>query len=141
MSEALKTRIQEVLAQPQLSVLATMTADGKPWCRYVMTVADADMNLRCASFVGARKVQQIEANPEVHVTRGIANPAEMKPYVQIQGRARFTTDHDERHGFWSGMLAAIFSGPDDPNYGVVVIEPYRIEYCTLGSHEPEVWER
>ena len=37
------------------------------------------------------------------------------------------------------MLAPIFSGPDDPNYGVLEITPYCIEYCTVGSHEPEVW--
>jgi len=63
----------------------------------------------------------------------------MAPYLQIQGRAVLNTSKEARHAFWSDMLSHIFSGPDDPNYGVLEITPYRIEYCTVGSHEPEVW--
>ena len=135
----LKERILEILGQPQLSALATVTGDGTPWVRYVMAVSDDNLTIRFASVAGARKVGQIEKNPEVHITCGATNPAEMKPYLQIQGRARFTTDEQERHGFWTDMLAHVFKGPDDPDYGVVIIEPYRIEYCMPGSFEPEVW--
>ena len=35
---------------------------------------------------------------------------------------------DERHGFWNDMLAPIFSGPDDPNYAIVIVKPYRFFY-------------
>ncbi len=137
----LKSKIQEIIQKPQLSTLATITTDGNPWCRYVMIMGGDDMNLRCATKVDTRKVAQISENPEVHVTCGVETPMEMKPYVQIQGKARFTTDKEERHGFWTEMLAQIFDGPDDPKYGVIVIEPYRIEYCTPGSYVPEVWTR
>ena len=92
-------RIKDIIKQPQLSALATVTSDGKPWVRYVMTLADDEMTLRLATFVGARKVKQIEENPEVHITCGITNPVEMKPYLQIQGVAGFTTEEGERHGF------------------------------------------
>ena len=34
----------------------------------------------------------------------------------------------------------VVKGPDDPNYGVVIIHAYRIEFCQSGA-EPEVWER
>jgi general stress protein 26 len=135
----LKGRILQVLGQPQLSALATVTAEGKPWVRYVMVVSDNHMTVRFASFVGARKIEQIKRNPEVHLTCGVTNPTDMKPYLQIQGRARFTTEEKERHGFWNEMLRPIFDGPDDPKYGVVTVEPYRIELCTPGSFEPEVW--
>jgi general stress protein 26 len=37
------------------------------------------------------------------------------------------------------MLAAYFTGPDDPNYGVIIVAPYRIELATPGTHIPEVW--
>ena len=135
----LKERIRRILSQPQLSGLATVTAEGKPWVRYVMAVADDHLTLRFASFVGSRKVEQIGRNPEVHLTCGVTNPAAMQPYLQIQGRARFTTDEAERHAFWSDMLKHIFSGPDDPRYGIVIVEPYRVEYCSPGTFEPEVW--
>jgi len=90
--------------------------------------------------VNSRKVKQIAANPEVHLTCGVNSLTEMMPYLQVQGRARLTTEADERHAFWNDMLAPIFSGPDDPNYGIIVVKPYRIEYCAPPSLEQEVWE-
>jgi len=136
----LKTRILTILQQPQLAGLATITEDGKPWVRYVMTVASEDLTIRCATFVGARKVKQIERNPEVHLTCGVTDPGKMSPYLQIQGRATLNTSKEVRHAFWSDMLAPIFDGPDDPKYGVLEIAPYTIEYATTGSYEPEVWK-
>ena len=135
----LRERIMQVIGKPQLSALATVKDGNKPWVRYVMTVADSDMKIRFSSFTCARKVVDIEKNPEVHITCGVTDPEEMKPYLQIQGKARFTTDKDERHGFWSDWLAPIFDGPDDPKYGIVIVEPYMIEYNTPGSFEPEIW--
>ena len=51
------------------------------------------------------------------------------------------SDKEERHAFWNDMLAPIFDGPDDPKYSIIVIEPYRIEYCSPGSYKPEIWTR
>jgi general stress protein 26 len=104
-----------------------------------MTTGGDDLSVRFATYGGSRKVAQIAANPEVHMTLGVNDPAMMKPYLQIQGRARFSTEAAERHAFWSGMLANYFSGPDDPNYGVVIVTPYRIELAQAGVPEPEVW--
>jgi general stress protein 26 len=135
----LKERILGILTQPQLAGLATVTEDGKPWVRYVMTLASEDMVIRCATFVGARKVKQLKKNPEVHLTCGVTDPKEMAPYLQIQGRAKLDTGKEVRYGFWTEMLATIFDGPDDPKYGVLEITPYRFEYCDVGSFEPQVW--
>jgi general stress protein 26 len=135
----LKERIYEVLGGGQLASLATVTEDGKPWVRYVMTVTREDMVIRFATFITSRKVGQIAKNPEVHLTCGVPDLQTMKPYLQVQGRAELKTDEKERHGFWNAILADIFKGPDDPNYGVMVIEPYRIEYWMPGKFEPEVW--
>lgn len=136
----LKDRILDVFKAPCLSGLATITKDGKPWVRYVMTEASDDLTFRCSSFVNARKVAQIESNPEVHLTCGITQPTDRGPYLQIQGRAEFATDREARHAFWSDRLSAVFEGPDDPNYGVVIVHAYRIELWYVGL-EPEVWER
>jgi general stress protein 26 len=136
----LKERILKILQQPQLAGLATITQDGKPWVRYVMTVASADMTIRCATFVSARKVKQIKKNPEVHLTCGVTDPRSMGPYLQVQGRATLSTSKETRHSFWSDMLKAVFSGPDDPNYAVLEIKPYYVEYVSPGVHEPEVWK-
>ena len=136
----LKDRILDVVKAPFLAGLATTTKDGKPWVRYVMVEASGDLTFRCSSLVNARKVAQIESNPEVHLTCGISLPTDMGPYLQIQGRAEFRTDSEARHAFWSDRLSAVFQGPDDPNYGVVVVHAYRIELWHVGV-EPEFWER
>jgi len=136
----LKDRILDIIKTPCLAGLATITKDGKPWVRYVMIDASNDMTFRCSSFANARKVRQIADNPEVHLTCGIANPTVMTPYLQIQGRAEFSTDRETRHAFWSERLKTVFKGPDDPNYGVVTVRAYRIELWQVGA-KPEVWER
>ena len=136
----LKEQIFEIIGRPQLSALATMTADAKPWVRYVMTFADEALTLRCATHAGARKVAQISAQPEVHVTCGVTNPMEMKPYVQIQARAEVKTDAATRHAFWNPQLSNIFDGPDDPQFAVLEMVPYRIELCNPPSMEHAVWE-
>jgi len=136
----LEARILDLFKAPCLSGLATITKDGKPWVRYVMTEATDDMTFRCASFVNGRKIAQIESYPEVHLTCGIIQPTEKGPYLQIQGTAEFATDREARHSFWSDRLSVVFEGPDDPKYGVVIIRAYRIEFWIVGL-EPEVWER
>ena len=137
----LKQRILNIIHKPQLAALATVTEQNNPWVRYVVTVGDGDLVIRCATFVDSRKVKQIENDPNVHLTCGVSSLGEIKPYLQIQAQARVNTAKDERHNFWNDLLAPIFDGPDDPKYSVIVIDPYRIEYCTLGSYEPEVWTR
>lgn len=134
-----KEEIRAILTPLQLASVATITENGRPWVRYVMTTGAEDLTVRFATFAQSRKVGQISANLEVHLTCGITDPTVMRPYLQIQGRARFSTEKDERHRFWNATLAPYFSGPDDPNYGVVVVTPYRIELCTPGSMTPEVW--
>lgn len=139
MSE-LKNQIIQILNKPQLVSLATVTSDGKPWVRYVMALTGDDMTIRFATFTEARKVAQIKADPEVHLTCGVTNPSEVTPYLQIQGKAVLKTDETTRHAFWDDMLKPIFDGPDDPHYGVIEVTPYQIEYCTPGSHEPKIWK-
>lgn len=136
----LRTKITEGLKNLQLANLATITADGLPWTRYVMIAGDDDLTLRCATFLAARKAGQIEQNPEVHLSCGVLNPMEIKPYFQIQGRAEIVADAAEKEALWNPSLVPIFSGPDDPNYAVVVIKPYRIECWTPPGMEPEVLE-
>ncbi len=140
----LKERILNVVKAPCLAGLATITKDGKPWVRYVIAEASDDLTFRFSSFTNARKIGQIESNPEVHLTCGVTELTNeltsTAPYLQIQGRANFTTDREARHAFWSKRLAVLYHGPDDPNYGVVIVQAYRIELCHLGL-ETEVWER
>jgi len=133
--------IREILTGPKLAGLATVTQEGQPWVRYVMALPNPkDFTLGVAAAVGSRKVAQIRGNPEVHVTCGVDSLETARHYVQIQARAEVTQDDELRRAYWSAMLGNYFKGPDDPQYALILIKPYRIEYMSMGSLEPEVWE-
>lgn len=136
----LKKKIMAKLTGPTLCSLATLTEDGRPWVRYVTPFADENLTIWMATFLGSRKVSQIKKNPEVHLTTGVTTPDSAESYLQIQGRAEILTDEKTKRTVWFDQLQNIFSGPDDPNYAVCKITPYRIEYQSLGMVPPEVWE-
>jgi general stress protein 26 len=136
----LKETIYDIIKIPQLMGLATVTDDGKPWVRYVMGFGAEDLTIRFVTGLQSRKVEQIKNNPEVHVICGGSTLEETEYYVQISGTADITTDKEERHGIWNDHLKAYFSGPDDPNYCIGIVKPYRIEYYTMKEMAPQVWE-
>ena len=136
----LKQKIFGKFNGPTLSTLATITEDGKPWARYVTPFADENLTFWMATFINSRKVAQIKKNPEVHLTTGVSDPEKAESYLQIQGRAEILTDEETKKTLWFDHLAQIFSGPDDPNYCVCKITPYRVEYQGMNMQPPEVWE-
>ena len=136
----LKAKILTKMEQPTLASFATITEDGKPWVRYVTLKADQDLVMRFATFAPSRKVGQVQNNPEVHLTLGVMDPSSAESYVQIQGKAQIKTDEQSRQAVWFDELKNYFQGQDDPNLAVVEITPYRVEFMSMGSMEPEVWE-
>ena len=122
-----KQRVLEVLKVGQMFIaaLAAVTEGDKPWLRYVSPKIADNLTLRIATSARSNKVAQIKANSEVHLTCGITDPRTAQNYPQIQGKATFSTDQAEKDAFWEDALKAYWSGPDDPDNGVLVIEPYR----------------
>lgn len=142
MSE-IKDRIKALIKKHQFASLATVTEDGKPWVRYVVTRGSDDMTIRLGTRLDSRKVQHIEKSPEVHIVLGMINPATGKEFVQVQGTAVVVTDRAEREAIWYGHLERYFTGIDDPAFGVVIVKPYRIELYGIEGTEPGlvgVWE-
>ena len=65
----------------------------------------------------------------------------MNTYLQIQGKASISTDLSEKEALWNDELKAYFKGSDDPNYVVIIVKPYYIEFNSMEHpFEPEVWE-
>ncbi|MBN1684234.1 MAG: pyridoxamine 5'-phosphate oxidase family protein [Gammaproteobacteria bacterium] len=136
----LKDKIIQLIKQSEVVSFATVTEDNKPWVRYVSGAVSDDMTIRFSTFISSRKVKQIQKNPEVHLTCGVTDPKNWKDYIQIQGRATVTQDKAEREAFWNPEIAQFFQTPDNPNYAVVIVKPYRVEYWSMGDMEPEIWE-
>ena len=136
----LKEQIYAAVKEPQLMSLATITEEGKPWTRYVMGFGSEDLTLRFVTSLVTRKVGHIKNNPEVHMVCGASTLEATERYLQISGRAEITTNEAERHLCWNDELKAYFSGPDDPNYCVGIVKPYRIEYYMMTDMTPQIWE-
>jgi len=136
----LKQRIFEVSRDLQLMNVATITEDGRPWVRYVMGKADDKLVFRFCTHMGSRKVGQIRKNPETHISAGVSDLETARHWLQVQGTAVISTGDSERRSFWFDELSNYFSGPDDPDYCIVIIRPSRIEFGTMGIQTPEVWE-
>ncbi len=133
----LKKKILELMRNNQFAVMATINEEGKPWARHMACKTDENMCIRTSTFKGSRKVAQIKANPEVHFTMGNNNSEHMGAYVQVQGRAEVSDDPEVKKSFWSESLKYYFNGPDDPDYVVIIVKPYLIEYWHMAS-KPEV---
>lgn len=136
----LKQKIIKVIKKSKLMGFATITTDKKPWVRYIFGCVDKDLTIRFSTFASSRKVKQIKKNPQVHLNCGITNQNKMADYLQIQGIATVSKDKAEREGFWRKEFSAYFSGPNDPNYVVVIVKPYRIEYWGIKKWVPKVWK-
>ena len=136
----LKMRIFDIAKELQLINFATITVDGKPWVRYVMAKADSNLVFRFCTSLRSRKVAHIKKTPDVHISMGVTNFENAKNWLQVQGTAEVSIDRNERHSFWFGELKNYFSGPDDPDYCVVIVQPSRIELGTMGGMVREDWE-
>lgn len=138
----LKQKILTKIQGPTLSALATITEDGKPWVRYCTPLADENLSFWMGTFINSRKIAQIRKNPEVHLTLGVTDPQAAESYIQVQGKAEILADPAAKRAAWGDHLRVVFSGPEDPNYTVCKITPYRIEFQSLDppGSPPEVWE-
>jgi general stress protein 26 len=135
----LKGKIYEVIKDNPLGALATLTKDGRPRVRYIVLTVERDLSIRFVTSLTSRKVAQINLNPEVHVTCGAVPDDSLAPYVQVEGKATISRDEKIRKKMWRPTLENYFTGPDDSDYCVGIIEPYRIEYFGTAM-TPEVWE-
>lgn len=133
----IKNKVLDLMKQNQFAVMATINEEGKPWARYMAVKADEDLTIRTSTFKNSRKVAQIKANPEVHLTMGVNDTEHMGAYIQVQGKAEVSDDPELKKDFWSESLKYYFKGPQDPDYVVVTIKPYLIEYWHMAS-EPEI---
>lgn len=133
-----KKRAFELAKDFQLINLATITEDGKPWVRYVSGKADPDLTIRFCTYLGSDKVREMKKNPNVHISLGASSHASTN-WLQLAGTAVVSQEKNERDAFWQDVFRRYFSGPDDPNFCVVIVKPSRIELGSASSMAPEVW--
>ena len=127
----LQQKIFDATKELQLMNFATITEDGKPWVRYVVGKADNDLLFRFCTHLNTKKVNQIKKNPNVHISMGATDMKTAKNWLQVEGTATILTDKTERQAFWFDALNRYFTGPDDPQYCVVIVRPSRVQFGTV----------
>jgi len=137
----LEEKIWKIIEKPQTAALATISASGAPWVRYVTIRAEEDFTLTFCTGLSTRKAKQIAARPDVHLTCGMLQPPDDSAYLQIAGRAEIRSDAATKLKYWQEGWRRYFKGPDDPDYIMVFVRPSRIEYNGSGSFIPEVWTK
>jgi general stress protein 26 len=137
----LKQKILKVFKDEIFGSLGTINSDGKPWVRYMGFTASDDLTIQTPTYLNTRKIKEIKANPDVHFLCGCTSvdPSNASCYCQVQGIAHIETDNAEKKKYWLPHFESYFvNGPEDPNFGIIIIKPYRIE-CVDGT-TIDIWE-
>jgi general stress protein 26 len=137
----LEKRIREILDTPRTAALATISESGAPWVRYVTIRAERDLTLSLCTALSSRKAREIAADPRVHLTCGELRPPNDSVFLQIAGRAEVCKDADTKARYWQEEWRRYFTGPDDPDYVIILVRPDRIECNGPGSIAPDVWAK
>lgn len=129
-------KIETILKNPQICHLATISDNGKPWTRPMFARRQENGSIVMATSRSSRKVADIKANPEVHLALG--GNQSIQSLYQIQALAKVVDDSKSLNEHWNPMLKKYFSGPEDPEYVLIVAEPYLLEQLDMGQIKANV---
>ena len=91
-------------------------------------------------YVGEELKAENQMSREVGKLKGIRGSIELDFYrKQFSLILKPLVAAKTKNAVWFDILNSIFSGPDDPNYVVCKVTPYRIEYYLMNMPKPEVW--
>ena len=135
----LKDKILEVIGGVNISALATVQSDSHPVprVRYLATVGFPDLSMKTATHKSSIKTSHIKNNPKGCITTWNGKDLEDigKPYVVMDTNIEILDDEKSKNEFWNPMLKNFFSDPNDPEYVVLNLKPYSIEYYSEGKME------
>jgi general stress protein 26 len=122
--------------------LATATG-GRPRVRVVHPAWEGP-TVWIATGRESAKARQIASNPEVALFWQVAPPDFV--HLTVTGRARLVDDPAAKRRLWSVFdydMSQFFKDADDPAYGLVRVDPARIELTALPAMmqgtAPRVW--
>ncbi|WP_053217510.1 pyridoxamine 5'-phosphate oxidase family protein [Virgibacillus senegalensis] len=134
----IRDKAVSILDSDLIGTLATVK-DGKPFSRY-MTFFNENFTLFSATDKDTHKVEDIEANNDVHILLGYKGEGLEDAYLEIEGTAAIKASPDIKEKIWNDKLKAWFEGPDDPNFVVLEIKPSKIRLMNTEEGSPQVLE-
>ena len=128
-----KEKVMELIAKVPTCFMATI--EGKaPHVRPMVINVVWEQKIYGSTFLKSRKVGQLKKNA---LTEIVWMDDKMR-HVRISGKASIINDEALRNKYFKQKEASLkeyFSGPTDPNYGLLEIVPEKIEFMDLGAHE------
>jgi general stress protein 26 len=135
MSEDLKNKLLEVVQNHKVGTLATISQN-KPFSRF-MLFFNQDLVLYTATNKDTHKVEDINANPNVHILLGNDCKGWDDPYVEVEGTVMVEESKELKEKFWNEHLKNWIPSADDPDYMLLKISPSSYRYFEKSSSEPE----
>ncbi|KAF6560579.1 pyridoxamine 5'-phosphate oxidase family protein [Paenibacillus sp. EKM202P] len=111
---------------------------GKPKVRY-MALFNVGMNIHLATDRKTHKVEELKENPNAYLLLGY-EVGGTKEVLEVEATVQVTADEGLRKQVWNDSLKKWFSGPDDPDYVILDVNPTRIEYVGQQT-ERQVWTK
>lgn len=144
MTEELKNKICEYLANHYYLNLATISPEGRPMAHTMAYVSECEI-VYLATNKNTRKVQNIMQNPEVAFTVDEDDPDWFSMQaLQVEGKASIVADEKELREVGEIMAAkfpVIADLPPDPDTIMIKIEPeivYYLDYSIEFGHRDSV---
>ncbi|MBM7649817.1 general stress protein 26 [Bacillus ectoiniformans] len=137
--EQLRKEVLDVMENNKVGTLATIKQN-KPHTRY-MTFFNDEFKMYTPTGKDTYKVDEIEANPNVHILLGYNGDGLGDSYIEVEGKAAINDSDSMKEKLWNDELSKWFESPNDPNYVVLEISPTTIRYMNEGNeHTPSVLE-
>ena len=134
------SQVNEACKKAVWCAIATVDGD-KPRVRIVHPTWEGD-SLWFATGPESPKANQLRDNPQVDIQYQVAPPDFI--HVMVRGTAELVTDQKTKNRAWDIIdydLSQFGStGPDDPNFQPVRINPSRVELSEMfGSVNKRIW--
>ena len=134
------SQVNEACKKAVWCAIATVDGD-KPRVRIVHPTWEGD-SLWFATGPESPKANQLRNNPQVDIQYQVAPPDFI--HVMVRGTAELVTDQETKNRAWDvidyDLTQFGSTGPDDPNFQPVRINPSRVELSEMfGSMNRRVW--
>jgi general stress protein 26 len=129
--DELRKKIISLLDSQKTGTLATVS-NNRPYSRY-MNFYHEGLTLYTATNSDTHKVEDIKANPNVHILLGYEGNGLGDAFLEIEGLADLSDSGELKQKLWKPDFDKWFTGPDDPNYIILKIVPEKIRFMNEGE--------
>ena len=132
--EIIKTA-RDLIEKVKVAMFSTVDGD-KPCTRPMAAFQISDNEIWMATFNESRKVQQLQANPNV----SLCFMDHELNHVRLTGKARVVADADSKNKLWETVpeIADYFKSAEDPAYVIIQTTVHTIEYLEHGLGQKPV---